>query len=299
MIDRRIKAYVNFANVWYVYDLQIWGPGTWTIHNPGTGPAIPNQIIFGDPVDISEDFNPGEQSPNHPPPTYNPFRPRVIEEFHNTLCTEVDSVSVLLIPPANVSIIQVFISKDGVPYHVPLEDLLAGYTFTEYGQYNMVIHYSFMGHPTETLTAYFLIMRDPYTYVQVERTFSGFILRQSTVVFDHTLISNGSIENNTVNGELEIHFCGIFFVKWFVAPQFGLTTDGVNFAIVSGGAQGPQGSGHSSVSPAVGYAVIEVNSVPHTFRLVNTSDEEFALSGFTQVSAGLVIAKIGDVDTVE
>lgn len=300
MVGKKIKVYINFGNNWYVYEIQVWGAGSWTLTNPGSGPSLPNQIIFGNPVDVFEDFEPNERDPNFPPPTFNPFQPIVtIEPLGSGPCSILDSIRVTLTEPANLTIQQVVVARNDVPYDVSLAELLAGFTFTQAGDYEMVIRYSFMGNPTETLVRDFTVLGSPYPYIQVERTFGGDIYAQTPIVFDHTLLSNGSISNDTVNGEIAINLCGVYLIKWFVVPQLGLTPDGVNFAIVSAGGQGPQGSGHVKVASTSGFSIIEVGSVPYTIQLNNISKGDITLSNFTQVTAGLVVVKIGDVEQLE
>ena len=295
MSEKKFKAYVNFGNNWYVFEVQVWGPGSWTINNPGTGPALPNQIIFGEVVPIFEDFPPNERDPNHPPPAFNPFEPIVtIEAQGGGPCSAMDTVKVTLAMPVNVVIAQVVVTQDGAPYPVSLVELLAGYTFTQAGAYEMVITYTYSGSATDPLVRYFIIPGEVYPHVQAERTYGGAIPPQTPIVFDNTLLSNGSIVCDTLGGEITINFCGIFLVKWFVAPELGLTPDGVSLAL-AGGAQEPQGSGHMRVFPAAGFAILEVDAVPYTVRLINASDGEITLSDVTQATAGLVVVKIGAV----
>ena len=73
MVEKKIEVYTNFGNNWYVYEIQMLGVGSWTNENPGTGSALPSQIIFGNPVDAFDDFDPDEGDPHHPPPTTIPF----------------------------------------------------------------------------------------------------------------------------------------------------------------------------------------------------------------------------------
>ena len=299
-VGKKIKLYEKYGNNWYVHELQAWGPGFWIMQNPSSGPAVPNQVIFGIPVDIFDDFEPNERDPNFPPPTYSPFEPIVnIQPEGEGPCRIMERVMVSLGEPANLTILQVLVYRDGVLYNVSLADLLNGFLFTEAGEYEMVIYYSYMGNPTQTLTEFFIILRDPYSYVQVEKTFGSVIFSHSPVAFDHILATNGSIELNRLNGQITFHFCGVFFIKWFVVPEMGLSKDGANFAVASDSTDGEQGSSHVCVSPAAGFTIMEIDAVPATVRLVNTSDNEIVLSHVTKVSAGLVIAKIDDVDAAE
>jgi len=299
MTGKKFKIYVNFGNNWYVYELQVWGPGSYTINNPGTGPALPNQIIFGEVVPIFEDFPPNERDPAHPPPTFNPFEPIVtIETQGEGPCSAMQQVKVTLATPANVVISQATVTLDGVAYPVSLPQLLAGYTFTQPGDYELVIIYTYSGNAADPLVQYFSIPGEVYPHVQAERTYGGVIPAQTPVVFDNVLQSNGSINCDPLDGQIEIYFCGVFLFRWFVVPQLGLTTDGDNLAIV-GVTQGPQGSGHVKVSPTSGFAILEVDAVPYTAQLLNTSDGEIDLSDFTQAAAGLLVMKIGDIATDE
>ena len=295
-VGKKIKAYENFGSSWYVHEIQVWGPGTWIMENPGSGPATPNQVIFGNPVDIFNDFEPDERDPNFPPPTYNPFEPIIdMQRAGMSACGVTNSVMVTLSEPTGLAILQVLVYRDGVPYDVSLADLLAGFLFNEAGIYRMVIYYSFMGNPTQVLTEYFTVLVEPYSYVQVERTYRGVIFPQSPVVFDNILLSNGSIYNSTYNGQVTFYFCGVFLIKWFVVPELGMATDGVDFAVVTENAQSLRGSSHVKVSATTGFTIIEVSSVPYTVRLINTSDGEIVLSDATQATAGLVIVKIEEI----
>ena len=202
--------------------------------------------------------------------------------------------------PAGVTITQAVVSREGVLYPVTLPELLAGFVFTQAGEYAMVITYNYLGNPAETIVQYFTVLGEAhFPYIQVERSFGGVIPAGTPIVFDNILQSNGSIDCDTVNGQFMFYFCGIYFVRWFAAPQLGLTADGANFAAVVDNTQGPQGSGHAKVAATAGFAILEIDSVPYTAQLLNTSGGEIALSDFARATVGLVIAKIADIGTNE
>jgi len=290
MIGKKFKVYINFGNNWYVYEIQVWGPGTFTLNNPGSGPAVPNQIIFGEVVPVFEDFPENERDPNHPPPTYNPFEPIVtIEPQGGGPCDALANVYVRLTAPANIVITQALVYRNGVLYSVPLSDLLAGYVFTQSGDYELVVYYSFSSNPTETLVRYFAIPGNQYPHIQVERTYGGVIFPQTPVEFDNVLLSNGTIDIPGFNGQIVIYVCGVFFIRWFVVPEMGLTTEGADFAIVAGGAQMQQGSGHVRVSSPAGFSIVEVESAPYIVQLNNTSDGEIVRSNSTRLRQGFLL----------
>jgi len=128
-------------------------------------------------------------------------------------------------------------------------------------------------------------------YLQLERTTNGVIAADGAVVFNNVLSSSGTeISYNTITGELTFGEAGYYYVDWFVATQFGLTTDGSNFAIVtSENDPALTGSSHVRVSPTIGFAIIEVTTPGKTIQLINTSDNSLTLSAFVNTKAALVV----------
>ena len=111
---------------------------------------------------------------------------------------------------------------------------------------------------------------------------------QGTLVFDTVVSSAGTqISYDAAAGVITFNEAGFYYIDWYVAPFFGLTTDGSNWAIqttLSGLAI--IGSSHAKVSVTTGFAILDV-SAGETARLVNVSDGAISLSPFVRSKAGL------------
>ena len=160
--DEKFKVYVNFGNNWYVYEIQIWGPGTWVIENPSGQPRIPNQLMIGAVVDIFDDFPPNEANPLFPPPTHNPFVPNLlIEGKEDEWGNYWDRAWGTLLPVTDVTIDALFVYHDGVLLNVSISDLLAGQLFDEVGDYEIMIHYHYKNWAAEMLQRDFTVITRP------------------------------------------------------------------------------------------------------------------------------------------
>ena len=271
--------------------------------NPGSGPATPNAITFGDPVDIFEDFDPGERDPEHPPPTHNPFIPwlvlRIEQSAETCAVSDVIKVTLNMIPTVNV--ISAAVYKDGVNTGNTLSELVAGVTYTEPGNYEVVVVYRYLGDninpPStvdETLTRGFVISPTPYPHMQRENRVHGYVAPGEPMLFDVAVVDDGTIEYNPLNGEFKLRFCGDYFIKWFIVPQMELTRDGFDFAIAVNGVIDIIGSSHVAISPAIGYSLIKVDGTPPSVQLICISDGVVFLSQVTLVTAGILIFKVGE-----
>jgi len=302
---RKIKAYITFSSTITAFEVQVWGPACWTIQNPGNGPATPNSIAFGNPVNIFDDFNPDERDPAHPPPTHNPFIPWLLVTIHQetTECTLADEIKVTINAIASVAIASATVYKDGQPTGLTLSQLLAGVTFTDPGAYEARIVYQYLGDgtsqnppgpPGEILTRGFTISETPFPHMQRESRVYGYVIPGDPMLFDSVLADDGTIEYNELTGAFTLRFCGDYFIKWFIVPEMGLTADGSSFAVAVNGSTDLIGSSHARVSPTVGFSVVKVNGPPPVIQLMSVSDGIIELSKFTLVTAGIVIFKIGD-----
>ena len=132
-------------------------------------------------------------------------------------------------------------------------------------------------------------------YLQLERTITGAIAPNSNVEFNRVLLTNNQIMH-TPEGVLTFLQTGLYFVNWFVAQQTGLSVDGSNFAIVTSTDPdtGFTGSSHVKIAPATGFAIIRVDNVGKTIRLVNKSTHRATLSDDTRVKAGIAVFGIAD-----
>jgi len=137
-------------------------------------------------------------------------------------------------------------------------------------------------------------------YLQIERIANGVVQANDAVVFDNVLLVSGDqISYSTVTGELTFSEAGFYYIDWFVATQFGLTTDGSNFAIVtSGSTPALTGSSHVRVSPTIGFAILEVTAPGMTARLVNTSSDSLTLSQAVNAKAALAVFAVAGPNTL-
>ncbi|MGL6199834.1 MAG: hypothetical protein ACRC3H_12975 [Lachnospiraceae bacterium] len=111
-----------------------------------------------------------------------------------------------------------------------------------------------------------------------------------TLVFDTIVSSDGTaISYNTGTGVITFNVASLYYIDWYVAPQFGLTVDGSNWAIrtsISG--LTIKGSSHTKVSVTTGFGII--NAVAgETAQLVNVSSGALTLSQAVQSKAALVV----------
>ena len=117
------------------------------------------------------------------------------------------------------------------------------------------------------------------------------------LIFD-TIVSNeglGQINYDLGTGIITFLEAGFYYIDWYTAPYFGLTTDGSNWAIrtsISG--QSFIGSSHTKVSITTGFAII--NAVTgETARLVNVSDGAIFLSQAVRSKAGLIVYSVANM----
>ena len=116
---------------------------------------------------------------------------------------------------------------------------------------------------------------------------------EGVLVFDEIVSSVGSlIEYNQDSGVITFHEPGYYYFDWYVAPQFGLTTDGSNWAIQkNNGELSIIGSSHTRVSVTTGFAMINA-AAEDTVRLVNVSDGALTLSQAVRCKAGLIVFSV-------
>jgi len=303
-VGKRVLAYVTFAAIITEFEVQIWGAGCWAVNNPGSGPATPNSITLGTPVGMNEEFPPGETEQPSPPPTHDPFIPWLLINIDQSTaeCTLADIITVTINPISTVTVSSATILENGQPTGINLAQLLAGVTFDVPGSYAVVIVYQYIGDPTnpnpspvpETLTRDFTIAETPFPHTQRQSRVYSWIEPGEAMLFDDVLTDDGTIEYNSLNGEFTLRFCGDYFIKWFVVEEMGLTTDAGNYAIAVNGSTDLIGSAHVKMSPTTGFSIVKVNGLPPALQLVNVSDGIIQLSKMTQVTAGIVMFKIGE-----
>lgn len=305
-IGKKFKLYITFASIVYEFEVQVWGAGYWTLQNPGSGPATPNSIFFGNPVPIFDDFEPEESDPAFPPPTHNPFIPRLIVSLDQgtSLCILADVIKVTINQIPTVSIASATVYMDGLPTGITLAQLQAGVTFTSPADYEVQVIYQYLGdgpgsqNPPgpagEILTRSFSISTSPFPHIQRQSLIYGYVVPGEPMLFDDIIADDGTVEYNEITGTFTLRFCGDYFVKWFIVLEQIIATDAANFAIAINNMQELIGSSHAKTSPVSGCAIVKVNGTPPTLQLVSVSDGILELSKVAKVKAGIVIFKIGD-----
>jgi len=129
------------------------------------------------------------------------------------------------------------------------------------------------------------------SFVQLERAQlgDGVVPEGGALVFDRVVSSAGTqISYNAAAGTITLNQAGFYYIDWYVAPFFGLTTDGSNWAIQTTlGGLAIVGSSHTKVSVTTGFAILNVGA-GETVQLVNVADGAVSLSPFVLSKAGLI-----------
>ena len=303
-VGKRAVVYVKFSNTITEFEVQVWGTGCWPINNPGSGPSTPNALWVGTLVGITDPLPPDETEAPSPPPTHDPFIPWLLLTIDQSTadCTLADIITVKINPIDTVTISAASVYKDGISTGYNLAQLIAGVTFDQPGDYEVRITFQYVGDPTnpvpapitETFTRDFTISETPFPVMQRQSRVYSWVEPGEAMRFDDVLADNGTVEYDALTGAFTLRFCGDYFIKWFIVPEAGVTTDGAGFAIAFGGGADLIGTSHAKISPSVGFTILKVNGPPPTIQLINVADGNIELSKMTQVTAGIVMFKVGD-----
>ncbi|MCL1872847.1 MAG: hypothetical protein FWF85_01880 [Clostridiales bacterium] len=137
----------------------------------------------------------------------------------------------------------------------------------------------------------------PISYIELERVApQGFVVivpENGTLVFDTIIADEGTMISYNINtGTITFNEAGFYYIDWFVAPVYGLTSDGSNWAVRTGQSQLTLiGSSHAKVSVTTGFAIIEAEA-GETAQLINVSDGAINLSQAVKSKAGLVVYNV-------
>jgi len=137
----------------------------------------------------------------------------------------------------------------------------------------------------------------PIAYIELERLHpqGGTVVVPvgGPLVFDTIVSSEGTnISYNMVSGVITFNLAGYYYIDWYVAPQFGLTTDGSNWAIKTTISQQTFiASSHTKVAVTTGFALLNV-AAGETVQLFNVSDGALSLSQAVKSKAGLVVYSV-------
>jgi len=134
------------------------------------------------------------------------------------------------------------------------------------------------------------------SYMELEllepRGEAEFVPVGGVVAFDSIVSSEGTMIGYDMAGTITFNDAGYYYIDWYVAPQFGLTTDGSNWAIQTA-ISGLEfiGSSHTKVSTTIGFAILNAQA-GETVQLVNVSDGAIALSQAVVSKAGLIVYNV-------
>ena len=138
----------------------------------------------------------------------------------------------------------------------------------------------------------------PISYMELERLApQGDVLVvpvDGAVILDSIVSSEGMDISYDMAGTITFNRAGYYSIDWYVAPQFGLTTDGSNWAVKTAiGGLTFIGSSHTKVAATIGFAIFRA-AAGETAQLVNVSDGAIALSKAVQSKAGLIVYGVAE-----
>lgn len=131
--------------------------------------------------------------------------------------------------------------------------------------------------------------------LQVERLTAGAVESNANVIFDSTLISNGTISYDSATGVITIQEAGSYEFDWWVATQSSASTAGAGFTLISSQGDAIIGNSPIKTGEVVGVGTIEVVTAPVTVSLRNDSSAAIYYSPIVPVKASLAV--IGTDDT--
>ena len=135
------------------------------------------------------------------------------------------------------------------------------------------------------------------SYIQLERLQPEgnvvVVQENGALLFDTVVSHEGTlISYNAGTGVITFNEAGYYYIDWYVAPQFSLSTNGSNWAIRTNLSQLTIiGSSHIKVGVTTGFAILDVQA-NETARLVNVSDSAFYLSAAVKSKAGLIVYSV-------
>ena len=135
------------------------------------------------------------------------------------------------------------------------------------------------------------------SYIELQRLYpldeTLVVPENGVLMFDTVISSAGTqISYDGTTGTITFNDAGFYYIDWFVAPQFGLTTNGSNWAIQTAlGQLTLIGSSHTKVSVTSGFAILDAEE-GETAQLINVSDGAIYLSEAVRSKAGLIVYSI-------
>lgn len=125
--------------------------------------------------------------------------------------------------------------------------------------------------------------------LQIERNNAGAINTGDHVVFNNITFINGDISYNAATGEMTINKVGRYVFQWWVAVQSSASINGSTFVLSSSQGHLLYGNSPLKTDEVSGMGFIEINSVPVTVRLENSSSAAIYYSTIVPVKAALTV----------
>ena len=125
--------------------------------------------------------------------------------------------------------------------------------------------------------------------LQLQRTISGTVDIDSTVVFDTVAYSAGNISYDSGSGIITFNESGRYMLNWWVATLSSASTNGTVFAINTEDNDSYPGASPLKNGEVVGFSIIEVTTAPMDACLVNISTSNVILSPIVPATATLVV----------
>ncbi len=127
---------------------------------------------------------------------------------------------------------------------------------------------------------------------QTERLTNGSVNVDENVTFDNLILPSENISYDNITGEFTLLAPGNYKFDWWIASQASLSTNGIVFSLVSSQGESIVGNSPIKTDEIVGFASIEVSTVPITISLRNSSSSTVYYSTITPVKASLSITII-------
>lgn len=128
--------------------------------------------------------------------------------------------------------------------------------------------------------------------ILLERLASGSILMNNNVIYDGIIEQDGNIDYDVGTGVVTLFEAGKYCVFWWVATQTGLSTNGTAFNLIVSQSDPIVGNSPIKSDEPTGFGIVNVNTVPVTLSIQNSSNNTIYYSSTVQTKASLMIVKM-------
>jgi len=102
----------------------------------------------------------------------------------------------------------------------------------------------------------------------------------------------GAVVYNSLTCEIVINKVGRYFINWWVATQTSIGANNIIFSITTSLGDDLVGNSPIKHEEVLGFALIQVDSVPIALRLINKTSNSVYYSTLVSVKANLVLGEI-------